>query len=372
MTVIASQPATSGDPTATAVGIVVIGRNEGDRLRRCLASTPVDHGVVVYVDSGSIDGSPAAARAMGASVVDLDMSSPFSAARARNAGFGRLAELRPDTEFVQFIDGDCEMNAGWLARAVAEFRARPDAVVVCGLLRERYPEASVYNRLCDLEWNSRLGEIEACGGIAMYRATAFRASGGFDPTVTAGEEPELCARLRADGGRVLRVDHLMAWHGAAMHTFRQWWTRSVRGGYGAADVLARFGLPRYRRQVRSARVWTVGWCGGVVLGGTAGFLAAGPLGSAVGTGVFLSVPLLQAARLASGALRRGVPLQTALHYGVLTVVSKWAQIQGQWRFVRDMTKGRHARLIEYKKSQSPLDCGAIPLSTEPKPVSQHI
>src|SRR5882724_8041171 len=131
------------------IGVVAIGRNEGERLRRCLASVVGKVTAVVYVDSDSSDGSVALARSLGVQTVELDLSIPFTAARARNAGFARLQEVCPQVEFVQFVDGDCEVVAGWLERASQELEARPETAVVCGRRRERFPDASPYNRLCD-------------------------------------------------------------------------------------------------------------------------------------------------------------------------------------------------------------------------------
>jgi len=37
----------------------------------------------------------------------------------------------------------------------------------------------LYNWLCDQEWNTPTGEIEGCGGIAMFRAAAFEQVDGF-------------------------------------------------------------------------------------------------------------------------------------------------------------------------------------------------
>ena len=74
----------------TRVGAVAIGRNEGERLRRCLTSLLQQIARVVYVDSGSRDDSVAVAQSLGVKVVVLDTSAPFSAARARNAGFDAL------------------------------------------------------------------------------------------------------------------------------------------------------------------------------------------------------------------------------------------------------------------------------------------
>src|ERR1700738_3404233 len=88
------------------VGVVVIGRNEGDRLRRCLESVRGTADRVVYVDSGSSDNSVAMSRGLGATVVELDLRIPFTAARARNEGFDRLLGEQPALRYVFFVDGD--------------------------------------------------------------------------------------------------------------------------------------------------------------------------------------------------------------------------------------------------------------------------
>src|SRR5262245_28643656 len=96
------------------MGIVVIGRNEGERLIRCLQSAKSHTDDIVYVDSGSTDGSTRTAENLGILVVKLDLAQPFTAARARNEGFAALKALRPDIRFVQFVDGDCELVDDWL------------------------------------------------------------------------------------------------------------------------------------------------------------------------------------------------------------------------------------------------------------------
>src|SRR5215475_745807 len=123
-------------------GIVVIGRNEGKRLQRCLRSAPVGT-AVVYVDSGSTDGSGQWAREQGTDVIELDVSVPFTAARARNAGFRRLKEIAPDLLYVQFVDGDCELEKNWLKSAVSFIDLHADVGIVCGRRRERHPDRSI-------------------------------------------------------------------------------------------------------------------------------------------------------------------------------------------------------------------------------------
>lgn len=219
------------------LGGVVIGRNEGDRLKASLASIMGRVDRLVYVDSASSDGSIALAREFGADIVALDGRLPLSAARARNAGLEHLRAHLPGMTLVQFMDGDCELHPEWIGTAMAVMQRMPDAAVLCGRRREKEPQASIYNRLCDIEWDTPCGEASACGGDAMMRVEALAASGGFSPDLIAGEEPELCHRLRREGWKVYRLACAMTRHDAAMTRFGQWWRRNRRGGHALAEAL---------------------------------------------------------------------------------------------------------------------------------------
>lgn len=239
------------------VGVVIIGRNEGERLLRGLGSVAAA-GQVVYVDSGSTDGSVEAARAAGAEVVLLDMDAPFTAARARNAGFARLTEGANPPAFVQFMDGDCELRAGWIDAARRFLLAHTDVAAVCGRRRERFPEATIYNRLTDQEWDTPVGEARACGGDVLMRVDALQQAGGYDPTLIAGEEPELCVRLRQAGWHIWRLEAEMTWHDAAITRLGQWWKRCSRAGHAFAEGAAMHGAaPEFHcvSETRRALLW---------------------------------------------------------------------------------------------------------------------
>src|SRR4028118_1420395 len=254
------------------VGLVAIGRNEGARLRACLLSALSQVALVVYVDSGSTDGSLELARSIGADTVELDLSTPFTAARGRNEGFARLRPLAPDIEFVQFVDGDCEIVDGWLQRAQQELAAKPELAVVCGRRREQYPEATAYNRLCDIEWNTPVGEAKACGGDSMMRVEAFQQVGGFNSTLIAGEEPELCVRLRQKGGKILRLDAEMTRHDAQMTRFGQGGKRGGGGGYAYAEGFWMHGnTPERHWRKETLSIWFWGFVVPVLAFGTAWF-----------------------------------------------------------------------------------------------------
>ena len=241
----------------SCIGVVVIGRNEGERLRRCLTSV-ADHGLVlVYVDSGSRDGSLELAHGLGVEVVELDLSKPFSAARVRNEGLERLIAIAPDVRYVQFVDGDCEVVDGWIDRAAANLTGVPKRRPSVAVYGNCHPDQSVYNRLADLEWETRVGETKACGGIAMMRVAALQQVGGFNSDLIAGEEPELCVRFRQQGWKIFRIDAEMALHDMAMTRFRQWW-RTVRTGHAFAEGRVLHGRPpenHYVRETRSIIVW---------------------------------------------------------------------------------------------------------------------
>lgn len=340
------------DPTAE-IGVVIIGRNEGERLVRCLASARgedrgEDRGAdqapgrrLVYVDSGSSDGSLDAARAAGAIVVELDLAQPFTAARARNAGVAALREAGLQNgdlpRFVQFVDGDCELVPGWIATAAAFLRDNPRAAVACGRRRERFPEASVFNALCDAEWDTPVGRASACGGDALMRTEAFEAVGGFDPRLIAGEEPELCVRLRARGWEVWRLDHEMTLHDAAMTRFGQWWTRARRAGHAAAEGMAMHGRAPGRHgvaRVRRALAW------GLVLP------LAILLGALVSPWALLGLLAwpAQAVRL---ALRDGGS-RFAWIRAVFLTLGKVPETQGILGYWIGRLGGRRRGLIEYK------------------------
>ncbi|MDR7126190.1 glycosyltransferase [Pseudotabrizicola sp. 4114] len=312
------------------VDAVVIGRNEGARLVACLAALRGQVRRVVYVDSGSTDASVAAARSAGAEVVALDMSLPFTAARARNAGLLALAEAPPD--FVQLVDGDCVLDPGWIPAALRTFHGKPNAVVVCGRRRERFPEASIFNSMADREWNTPVGPATACGGDALMRFAAVLAVGGYRDDLIAGEEPELCLRLRRAGGTIWRIDAEMTLHDAALLRFGQWWTRMVRSGHAFAEGadLHGAGPERYWMvETRRALLW--GAAGPVIV-------IAATLIHPLGLLLALVYPA-QMARLA----RRG-----GWRWGLLTVVGRFAEARGALGYHFNRVLGRRRGLIEYK------------------------
>lgn len=318
------------------VVVVVIGRNEGDRLVRCLRS--VRSSAVVYVDSGSKDGSIAAAAAAGALPVALDMTRPFTAARARNAGAEAALAQFPAVECLQFVDGDCEIDDQWLTKGLDYLAQNPDVGIVCGFRRERNRQASIYNMMCDLEWNGPVGAIAACGGDMMVRIGAFRGVDGFRPGVIAAEDDEFCVRVRKSGWAIHRVDAPMTLHDAAMTRFHQWWRRSVRAGHAFAEVNALHpdhfaGIP--------ARIAL--WGGAVPL---AAILPAVPT-----QGLSLLLLLLYPmsfVHIMRKLRRQNINSRDAFVYGIFLTISKFPNLLGLLTYWTRRYIGGDRTLIEYK------------------------
>lgn len=321
----------------TSVGLVLIGRNEGDRLNRALDAAQGQAVRIVYVDSGSTDGSVAAAHAAGAEVVELDMSTPFSAARARNAGFARLQEGEPP-ELVQFIDGDCALVPGWIEAAVAHMAVHETLAVVTGWRSEIHRDASVYNQMCDHEWRRPAGQITACGGDMLVRVQAFHQVGGFSEDVIAAEDDEFCLRLAAAGWQLERLPLEMTRHDAAMTRFDQWWRRAVRAGHGFAQVGNLH--PGYFHSEKR-RVLLFGLILPVVALLGALWTPAVPL-------AVLALYVLSYLRTLRGLQAEGLPAPQARRHAVFLTLSKFPNLWGMAKYHLTRARNRRPEIIEYQ------------------------
>lgn len=335
--------------TADQVAIVAIGRNEGDRLKRCLQSLP-DGVLAVYVDSGSTDSSVAFARSRHVHVAELDMSIPFTAARARNVGWRRIAAINPELAYVQFVDGDCELDADWLDRAVCAMTANEKLAAVFGRRRERYPDLTIYNRMCDDEWDTPLGISDSCGGDVLFRLAALKAANGYSDALIAGEEPDLCLRLRQLGWQIERIDAEMTRHDAAIASFSAFWSRTKRSGFAYAEHVWRHGdsaIPSWRRQLYGILFWGLFIPFGILLC-IAQFLFSGAYLALLACLLCLTAYPLQIARIALKKSSETSDAAFACHYASLIVIGKLAQGAGVLKCWLGHALRRTENIIEYK------------------------
>jgi glycosyltransferase involved in cell wall biosynthesis len=331
------------------LSVVVIGRNEGERLVRCLASvramlSPGGAVEVIYVDSASTDGSPQRAASYGATVLTVQPERP-TAALGRNAGW-RAASA----PIILFLDGDTVLHPRFVVDSLLEF-TDPHVAVVWGHRRELYPERSIYNRVLDLDWIYPPGPSDFCGGDALMRRSVLEAVGGFDETLIAGEEPELCRRMRAKGYTILHVDRPMTGHDLAITRWAQYWRRAVRAGYAYAAVASRFRgtpLPLWEHEVRHNLLHGGGLLLGLLLGVSAALVTA----SLLPVIAFCLALLFLTLRTAVKVRWKSSHFATRLLYGVHSHLQHLPIFVGQVGFWRDQRTGRKRGLIEYKGASS--------------------
>lgn len=342
-----SRAAATPEDGAPRLSVVVIGRNEGERLTRCLASigralgSPIDS-ELIYVDSDSTDDSRSRAAESGATVLRVRPQRPCAAV-GRNAGW-RAAR----GEFVLFLDGDTLLDPGFVPRALAAM-AEPAVAVVWGHRREMAPEQSPYVRALDLDWVYAPGIVPFCGGDALVRRDVLAAVGGFDERLIAGEEPELCQRIRAAGSLILHIDAPMTLHDLGIASFRQYWRRAFRAGHAYAEVsrLTRAaGQPLWTAQARRNLVH-----GGAVAAAPVALAAAtvaGPLPLAVVIGAGAALLARTYRRCAWKSDSRPTRALYALH----SHLQQLPILCGQLAFHLDRLRGRRRALIEYRARAS--------------------
>ena len=325
------------DNCKSEVGAVVIGRNEGERLSLCLASLA---GVsqIIYVDSGSSDDSISRAEALGVDVINLDLTIPFTAARARNEGANYLCAKFPMLSYIQFIDGDCELLLGWLDKAKFFLEKNSKYAVVCGRRKERFPEHSTYNKLCDIEWNTSVGEAKACGGDALISIIAYQQVKGYREDLIAGEEPEMCFRLRQMGWQVYRLGIEMTLHDAGMTKFTQWWKRTVRTGYAFARGSSIHGKSDERywvKETQSIIFWGI-------------LLPALIINLTLFNLFFLNLLFIYPIQIYKIGLRRPDLGSMQFIWAASVVIGKLAEGAGVIRFWFNKLGNKQVRIIEYK------------------------
>lgn len=167
----------------------------------------------------------------------------------------------------------------------------------------------------------------------MMRRAALADVGAYRDDLIAGEEPELCVRLRAAGWRIERLDAEMTLHDAAMTRFGQWWQRSRRAGHAFAEGAALHGAPPERHWVREtgrALFWGAGLPLVILLAAFVSF--------------WLSLILLLAYPLQVLRLARGWPLLRA----AFTVLGKFPEAQGALGYYLSRLRGARRGLFEYK------------------------
>jgi glycosyltransferase involved in cell wall biosynthesis len=336
------------DAALPALSVVVIGRNEGLRLAACLESIGPARGVVVneviYVDSASTDGSPELASRYGATVIEVHPERP-TAAIGRNAGWRRAA-----SDLILFLDGDTILNPEFPMAACNALQRESSVAAVWGHRRETHPEASIYNRVLDLDWVYPPGLTEFCGGDVLMRRMVLVETGGFDERLIAGEEPELCRRIRSRGYVILHIDHPMTGHDLQITRWSQYWKRATRAGHAYAEVSERFRnsadpfwTSDRRRNLTRGSWWLVS---------LAAAIAASIFFGVLPVALWLALLLLLSLRSAWKARWKRAAPGILLLYGFHSHLQQVPILVGQLQYELSKRRKKTQKLIEYKERRA--------------------
>lgn len=335
---------------APILSAVVIGRNEGERLVRCLESVatmdplggPLE---IIYVDSASTDGSVERANEFQASVVQVNPAHPC-ASIGRNAGW-RAAHAA----VILFLDGDTILAPDFVASAMDQF-ADTQVAVVFGNRREINTKGSIYNRVLDLDWIASPGPNVLCGGDALIRRSVLEQVGGYDERLIAGEDADLCTRIRALGYKIVYLDRRMVGHDLAIDRFWQYWRRSIRTGYAYAEISDRFrhsSVPVWSREARRNLIQGAAIVALIVGSASLSLAVRSLIPAAVASIIFMALVVRTSLR----ARWKCASFSTRLLYGLHSHFAQVPIMLGQFKYRRDRWTSRRAELIEYKDLGQP-------------------
>jgi len=170
------------------------------------------------------------------------------------------------------------------------------------------------------------------------RANAFEAVGGFRARLIAGEETELCLRLREQKWKIWRIDAEMTCHDAALHRFGQWWFRTTRFGYGMTEVLQlhwHSPLAIWKKELARTIFW------GGLLPALIGF------GALLNPTAFVAM-LLYPVQVCRIAIARGPTSTESWAYASFMTLAKFAEFQGILTFFWRRLNRKSVKWIEYK------------------------
>jgi GT2 family glycosyltransferase len=324
-------------------GIVMVGRNEAKRLRITLPKNLEFKVPLVYVDSCSSDDSLDYLHSL--NVQTLQITPPLSAAKGRNFGFQKIMKEFPELEWIHFVDADCYLDKNW-PQLFQEYIINSFSVgVICGYTKEEHKDRSIYNFLLDVEWHGEVGEILSCGGNSLVNAHFFKMCGGFDETLTAGEEAVMCSRMRALGQKVIRIPETMSFHDGNIHKFNIWWRRMIRSGYAMALGAHRYPITERKFELRRLqKTIAVSFFGFLAL-----LLPLAPQINFIDTFIIVMICyFLYFVKIILNQTKKKYSFCEASKYSAFCIIGKWAELWGILKYVLEVLQGNSPKLIEYK------------------------
>jgi GT2 family glycosyltransferase len=243
------------------ISIVIKAFNEELNIRGAIESSLAAlanlDGEVIVADSASVDRTIEIAKQFSVSIVQLKNPSD------RCCGVGpQLGFEHSHGEYVYILDGDMELKAPFLERAVGILDRDPTVAGVGGYIHEmRTDNLEVQGRVQRfnrLRPRGDLLDVDCLNGGGLYRRSAIADVGYLsDRNLHAFEEYDLGARLRVKGWRLISLEQKAVDHYSyAIGSWQLLWRRIRSGRFLSSGELFRAAIDgRYVRHVlREVRI----------------------------------------------------------------------------------------------------------------------
>jgi len=155
---------------------------------------PRDRIEVIVVDNGSTDGSFKIAQQLADRAVTL---TDVNVGAVRNFG----VEISQG-EILVFLDSDCLVKEDWISKGVQKLTAGSAQVFGGNLYLREKPAWIEKYWLLDNQ-GRRVAQRDLLGSCIFIDKATFIAAGGFDTTVTSGEDTAITAALKALGCEIV-------------------------------------------------------------------------------------------------------------------------------------------------------------------------
>ena len=192
---------------------IIITKNQEWNIERLIESilrgtAMLDNVEIILVDSASTDATIELAQKYPIRIIQLHAAQRLTAAAGRYIGYKHSTG-----KLILFLDGDMELDAAWLPKAMNVLENHPDIAVVSGLIIDLPKDAvSPVREPAQTAPEKEFFQVKYTGGAAMHRRDVIEKVGSFNPYLYSDEEPDLCIRIRQQDHRIVRLYHPMVNH----------------------------------------------------------------------------------------------------------------------------------------------------------------
>jgi glycosyltransferase involved in cell wall biosynthesis len=180
-----------------------VAKDEEQNISRCIESIlsstkTIESREILLVDSCSSDKTVEIAKQYPINIVQLGENWPHSPSAGRFTGVNNT-----NGKYVLIIDGDMELQKGWVEVVLKFMEETPKAAALVGkyyeLFLQKNGDYSKPKLAMNCKGRSKFGKIDYIFGSSIFRRKSLLEAGNFHPYLRAEEEAEISYRLTKNG-----------------------------------------------------------------------------------------------------------------------------------------------------------------------------